>query len=70
MLIHFVAAIGVLGLPTVVPGPDMAVVTAPRSPTCPRGGPAAGLRTVGGINRAADLGFREPAADRPWTDQG
>lgn len=27
MLTHFMAALGVLGLLTVVPGPDMAVVT-------------------------------------------
>ncbi|MEU2283355.1 LysE family translocator [Streptomyces sp. NPDC013178] len=45
MLTHFVAAIGVLGLLTIVPGPDMAVVTR-RALVA---GPGDGLRTVGGI---------------------
>ncbi|POX63192.1 threonine transporter RhtB [Streptomyces sp. Ru62] len=45
MLTHFMAAIGVLGLLTVVPGPDMAVVTR-RALVA---GPGDGLRTVGGI---------------------
>ncbi|MGW0840591.1 LysE family translocator [Streptomyces sp. NPDC002787] len=45
MLTHLVAAIGVLGLLTVLPGPDMAVVTR-RALVA---GPGDGLRTVGGI---------------------
>lgn len=45
MLTHFMAAIGVLGLLTVVPGPDMAVVTRRALLACP--GDA--LRSVGGI---------------------
>ncbi|MFF7356251.1 MULTISPECIES: LysE family translocator [Streptomyces] len=45
MLTHFVAAVGVLGLLTVVPGPDMAVVTRRTL----MAGPADALRTVGGI---------------------
>ncbi|MEU0385423.1 LysE family translocator [Streptomyces chartreusis] len=45
MLTHFMAAIGVLGLLTIVPGPDMAVVTR-RSLMA---GPGDALRTVGGI---------------------
>lgn len=45
MLTHFMAAIGVLGLLTIVPGPDMAVVTR-RALVA---GPGDGLRTVGGI---------------------
>ncbi|MER6683613.1 LysE family translocator [Streptomyces olivaceoviridis] len=45
MLTHFMAAIGVLGLLTLVPGPDMAVVTR-RALVA---GPGDGLRTVGGI---------------------
>ncbi|MFF3337091.1 LysE family translocator [Streptomyces sp. NPDC002888] len=45
MLTHFVAATGVLGLLTVVPGPDMAVVTR-RALVA---GPGDALRTVGGI---------------------
>ncbi|MET8246558.1 LysE family translocator [Streptomyces sp. NPDC005202] len=40
-----VTAIGVLGLLTIVPGPDMAVVTK----RAVASGPADGLRTVGGI---------------------
>ncbi|MEU2421034.1 LysE family translocator [Streptomyces sp. NPDC007851] len=45
MLTHFVAAAGVLGLLTVVPGPDLAVVT--RRALMAGAGDA--LRTVGGI---------------------
>ncbi|WP_055490752.1 LysE family translocator [Streptomyces sp. TP-A0356] len=45
MLTHFLAALGVLGLLTVAPGPDMAVVTR-RALVA---GPADALRTVGGI---------------------
>ncbi|MEU5269369.1 LysE family translocator [Streptomyces hygroscopicus] len=45
MLSHFAAALGVLGLLTVVPGPDMAVVTR----RAVAAGPAEALRTVGGI---------------------
>ncbi|MEU9448746.1 LysE family translocator [Streptomyces sp. NPDC048277] len=45
MLTHLVAAIGVLGLLTIEPGPDMAVVT--RRALVARPGDA--LRTVGGI---------------------
>ncbi|MFE9311109.1 LysE family translocator [Streptomyces sp. NPDC006706] len=45
MLTHFAAALGVLGLLTVVPGPDMAVVTR-RALVA---GPGDALRTVGGI---------------------
>ncbi|KUO06501.1 LysE family translocator [Streptomyces caeruleatus] len=45
MLTHLMAAIGVLGLLTVVPGPDMAVVTR-RALLAGRGD---ALRTVGGI---------------------
>ncbi len=45
MLTHVVTAIGVLGLLTVVPGPDMAVVTR----RALMAGPRDGLRTVGGI---------------------
>ncbi|WP_458247914.1 LysE family translocator [Streptomyces sp. MAI_2237] len=45
MLTHLMAAAGVLGLLTVVPGPDMAVVTR----RALAAGPADGLRTVGGI---------------------
>ncbi|KUM97335.1 threonine transporter RhtB [Streptomyces cellostaticus] len=45
MLPHFVAALGVLGLLTIVPGPDMAVVT--RRVLVAGAGDA--LRTVGGI---------------------
>ncbi|MEU9118827.1 LysE family translocator [Streptomyces sp. NPDC048506] len=45
MLTQFVAAAGVLGLLTVVPGPDMAMVTQRTLAT----GSADGLRTVGGI---------------------
>ncbi|MCO8302036.1 LysE family translocator [Streptomyces sp. RKCA744] len=45
MLSHFAAALGVLGLLTVVPGPDMAVVTR----RAVAAGPADALRTVGGI---------------------
>ncbi|WNF00607.1 LysE family translocator [Streptomyces luomodiensis] len=45
MLTHFAAAIGVLGLLTVVPGPDMAVVTR----RAIEAGRADALRTVGGI---------------------
>ncbi|MEU4892784.1 LysE family translocator [Streptomyces sp. NPDC044780] len=45
MLTHFAAAIGVLGLLTIVPGPDMAVVTR----RAIEAGPADALRTVGGI---------------------
>ncbi|MER7694484.1 LysE family translocator [Streptomyces sp. NPDC097610] len=45
MLTHFVAAIGVLGLLTIVPGPDMAVVTR-RALVA---GSRDALRTVGGI---------------------
>ncbi|MFF7768889.1 LysE family translocator [Streptomyces massasporeus] len=45
MLTHFMAAIGVLGLLTVVPGPDMAVVTR----RALLAGPGDALRTVGGI---------------------
>ncbi|WAP59974.1 LysE family translocator [Streptomyces sp. S465] len=45
MLTHFAAAIGVLGLLTIVPGPDMAVVTR----RAIAAGPADALRTVGGI---------------------
>ncbi|MFI6689544.1 hypothetical protein [Streptomyces sp. NPDC050485] len=47
MLTHFVAALGVLGPLTVVPGPDMAVVTR-RALVA---GPGDALRTVGGIAR-------------------
>lgn len=45
MLTHLVAATGVLGMLTVVPGPDMAVVTR----RALAAGPGDGLRTVGGI---------------------
>ncbi|MFD5122499.1 LysE family translocator [Streptomyces sp. NPDC058385] len=45
MLTHFTAALGVLGLLTVVPGPDMAVVTR----RALLAGPADAVRTVGGI---------------------
>ncbi|MEV6699665.1 LysE family translocator [Streptomyces sp. NPDC051453] len=45
MLTHVAAAVGVLGLLTVVPGPDMAVVTR----RALSAGPADALRTVGGI---------------------
>ncbi|MCZ0997515.1 LysE family translocator [Streptomyces mirabilis] len=45
MLTHFMAAIGVLGLLTIVPGPDMAVVTR-RALVA---GQRDALRTVGGI---------------------
>ncbi|MFF5313747.1 LysE family translocator [Streptomyces massasporeus] len=45
MLTHLMAAIGVLGLLTAVPGPDMAVVTR-RALVA---GPGDALRTVGGI---------------------
>ncbi|MEU1184577.1 LysE family translocator [Streptomyces sp. NPDC005820] len=45
MLTHLVAAIGVLGLLTIVPGPDMAVVTR-RALVAGR---AAALHTIGGI---------------------
>ncbi|MEU6599685.1 LysE family translocator [Streptomyces flaveolus] len=45
MLTHVVTAIGVLGLLTVVPGPDMAVVTR----RALMAGPRDGLRTVGGV---------------------
>lgn len=45
MLMQLVAAAGVLGLLTVVPGPDMAVVTK----RAVAAGSADGLRTVGGI---------------------
>ncbi|MFD4971593.1 LysE family translocator [Streptomyces sp. NPDC058424] len=45
MLTHFAAALGVLGLLTVVPGPDMAVVTR----RALMAGPGDALRTVGGI---------------------
>lgn len=45
MLVQFLAAAGVLAVLTVVPGPDMAVVTK-RAVSCGR---ADGLRTVGGI---------------------
>ncbi|MFF3513136.1 LysE family translocator [Streptomyces sp. NPDC002573] len=44
MLTHFIAAFGVLALLTVVPGPDMAVVTR----RALAAGPADALRTVGG----------------------
>ncbi|MGF0173826.1 LysE family translocator [Streptomyces sp. Marseille-Q5077] len=45
MLTHFAAALGVLGLLTVLPGPDMAVVTRSAIAT----GPRDALRTVAGI---------------------
>lgn len=45
MLTQWLAATGVLGLLTIVPGPDMAVVTRRALAV----GPADGLRTVGGI---------------------
>ncbi|WAZ26025.1 LysE family translocator [Streptomyces cinnabarinus] len=45
MLTHLAAALGVLGLLTVVPGPDMAVVTR----RALLAGPEDALRTVGGI---------------------
>ncbi|KOG10139.1 LysE family translocator [Streptomyces viridochromogenes] len=45
MLTHLAAALGVLGLLTVMPGPDMAVVTR----RALMAGPADALRTVGGI---------------------
>jgi threonine/homoserine/homoserine lactone efflux protein len=45
LLTHFTAAAGVLGLLTIVPGPDMAVVTR-RALVA---GPGDALRTVGGI---------------------
>ncbi|MEU6658793.1 LysE family translocator [Streptomyces sp. NPDC046821] len=45
MLTHLLAALGVLGLLTVVPGPDMAVVTR----RALAAGPGDALRTVGGI---------------------
>lgn len=45
MLTHLLAALGVLGLLTIVPGPDMAVVTR----RALAAGPADALRTVGGI---------------------
>ncbi|WP_030607753.1 LysE family translocator [Streptomyces sclerotialus] len=45
MLTHLMAAVGVLGLLTIVPGPDMAVVTR----RAVAAGPRDGLRTVGGI---------------------
>lgn len=45
MLTHLAAAIGVLGLLTIAPGPDMAVVTR----RALMAGPADALRTVGGI---------------------
>ncbi|MFG2881762.1 LysE family transporter [Streptomyces sp. NPDC048297] len=45
MLTHVVAAAGVLGLLTVAPGPDMAVVTR----RALMAGPGDALRTVGGI---------------------
>lgn len=45
MLTHLMAAAGVLGLLTVVPGPDMAVVTRRALPA----GSGDALRTVGGI---------------------
>ncbi|WP_369173382.1 LysE family translocator [Streptomyces sp. R28] len=45
MLTHLAAAVGVLGLLTVAPGPDMAVVTR----RALMAGPGDALRTVGGI---------------------
>ncbi|WP_407547955.1 LysE family translocator [Streptomyces sp. Pv4-95] len=45
MLTHLIAAVGVLGLLTITPGPDMAVVTRRTLAA----GPRDGLRTVGGI---------------------
>ncbi|GAA2889434.1 LysE family translocator [Streptosporangium fragile] len=45
MLTHFAASLGVLGLLTIVPGPDMAVVTR----RAVAAGPGDALRTVGGI---------------------
>lgn len=45
MLTHLLAAIGVLGLLTIAPGPDMAVVTR----RALEAGPADALRTTGGI---------------------
>ncbi|MFE7277863.1 LysE family translocator [Streptomyces sp. NPDC057623] len=45
MLTHLAAALGVLGLLTVMPGPDMAVVTR----RALMAGPGDALRTVGGI---------------------
>ncbi|MCW8380877.1 LysE family translocator [Streptomyces justiciae] len=45
MLTHWAAAVGVLGLLTVVPGPDMAVVTR----RALAAGPGDALRTAGGI---------------------
>ena len=45
MLTHLLAALGVLGLLTIVPGPDMAVVTRRALDA----GPGDALRTVGGI---------------------
>ncbi|MER6032242.1 LysE family translocator [Streptomyces sp. NPDC001851] len=45
MLTHLAAAIGVLGLLTIAPGPDMAVVTR----RALEAGPADALRTVAGI---------------------
>ncbi|GGN79932.1 lysine transporter LysE [Streptomyces albiflavescens] len=45
MLTHLAGALGVLGLLTVVPGPDMAVVTR----RAVASGPTDALRTVGGI---------------------
>lgn len=45
MLTHLAAALAVLGLLTVMPGPDMAVVTR----RALLAGPGDALRTVGGI---------------------